>query len=70
MTNQPCRTIVTLMGFYLPQVTKRADRFAVLANLVDALGGELSFRILTCDRDLGNALTISRRRTKLLDARW
>ena len=55
MTNQPCRTIVTLMGFYLPGY-KAGGPVRSVANLVDALGGEFSFRILTCDRDLGDTL--------------
>jgi glycosyltransferase involved in cell wall biosynthesis len=53
MTDKPCHTIFTLAGFYLPGY-KAGGPVRSIANLVEALGDEFSFKILTVDRDLGD----------------
>jgi glycosyltransferase involved in cell wall biosynthesis len=55
MTDTPCHTIVTLAGFYLPGY-KAGGPVRSLANLVEALGNEFNFKILTFDRDLGDTV--------------
>ncbi|HYH82251.1 MAG TPA: glycosyltransferase family 4 protein [Longimicrobium sp.] len=47
-------TILTLIDYYLPGY-KGGGPIRTLANIVQHLGGELRFRIVTRDRDLGDA---------------
>jgi glycosyltransferase involved in cell wall biosynthesis len=58
MTTKIDRTIVTLLGSYIPGY-KAGGPIRSIANLVAALGEEFRFKILTSDRDLGERLPYS-----------
>lgn len=49
------RVILTLVRHYLPGY-KAGGPLRTLSNMVDQLGGEFDFRIITSDRDLGDSL--------------
>jgi len=53
MTTKADCTIVTLLGAYLPGY-KAGGPIRSVANMVVALGEELSFKIITMDRDMGD----------------
>ena len=47
--------VVVFSGFYLPGY-KGGGPIKTIKNMIDQLGNELSFKLITCDRDLGDAL--------------
>lgn len=47
-------SVVVLVGRYLPGM-KAGGPIRSIANLVESLGDEIGFRIVTCDRDLGDS---------------
>ncbi len=47
--------VLILLGHYLPGY-KAGGPIRSIANIVEALGEELDFRVVTCDRDLGETL--------------
>jgi glycosyltransferase involved in cell wall biosynthesis len=55
MSSDPDRTILTLVGAYLPGF-KAGGPIRSIENLVEALGGEFRFRIVTRDRDFREKL--------------
>ena len=66
ITDSPVRTagasvkpvVLVLLCHYLPGY-KAGGPIQSIANMVEALGQELDFRIVTCDRDLGDAKPFS-----------